>query len=203
MASRCQLYLTMPANFACDPVLVESALAAAGAPSLLLVGDGPPARLQAIVDAAHRQNATVVLDNPTLWPDVQGLDGLHLPLNGRTIQDVRALVGAGGIVGADSRLSRHEALTLAEAGADYVAFGQGNALNELAEMVDWWSALVEIPCAAYLPAEAGETAWRMIASAGADFIIPGLEIWDEPEFIQEKLERLSFYCRAEEAQAHL
>jgi thiamine-phosphate pyrophosphorylase len=214
MASRCQLYLTMPASFAGDVALVESALAAAGAPSLLVVGEGPPERLRAIVAAAHRQNATVVTDTPALLANVQGFDGLHLPnvqgLDGlhltndvEQIQHARGLVGADGIVGADSALSRHEALTLGEAGADYVAFGRGKSLNELVEMVDWWSALVEIPCAAYAPADAGETAWRMLAAAGADFIIPALDIWDRPEALQEILERLAFYCRTEEVQTHL
>ena len=37
--------------------------------------------------------------------------------------EVHALLGQNGIVGVDPGISRHDAMTLAEAGADYVAFG--------------------------------------------------------------------------------
>ena len=208
MASRCQLYLSMPAGFLGDPSLVEGALAAAGAPSLLVVGEGAPERLRAIVAAAHRQNATILTDNPEVLASVQGFDGIHLNEHGLTVHAARDAVGADHVVGVDCRLSRHEAMTLGEAGIDYIAFGRdggpgGQALDDLAEIIDWWSALIEIPCAAHLSADADETAWRKLVAAGADFMIPGLEIWDEPQIIRERLERLAFYCGAEAAQAHL
>ena len=102
-------------------------------------------------------------------------------------------------------LSRHEALTLGEFGIDYIAFGRGGgeALDDLAAMIDWWSALIEIPCAAHIPANTTESTYRTLAAAGADFLIPGPEIWDDPQIIRERLERLAFYCGAGDVQAHL
>lgn len=208
MASRCRLYLAMPAGFSGEASLVAAALAAAGAPSLLVVGEGDPGRLADIVAAAHRQNATVLTDNPATFSGVAGFDGLHVGSGGGQVKAAREAVGPQGIVGVDCGLSRHEAMTQGEAGVDYIAFGRGGeasgeALEDLAEMMDWWSALIEIPCVAHLPAGADETAWRRIVAAGVDFIIPGMEIWDEPKAVCERLQRIAFYCGAEEAQAHL
>ncbi len=204
MSSRCQLYLSMPAAFAGEPSLVEGALAAAGAPSLLVIGEGPADTLRAIVAAAHRQNATVLTDNPSILANVQGFDGVHLAEKSGTIHLARSAVGEAEIVGADCRLSRHEALTLGESGIDYIAFGRGGeTLDDLAEMIDWWSALIEIPCAAHIPSNAPESTWRTLTAAGADFLIPGPEIWDDPQIIRERLQRLAFYCGAEDVQAHL
>jgi thiamine monophosphate synthase len=208
MASRCQLYLAMPASLAANPSLIETALAAASAPSLLVMGEGDLKRLAAIIEAAHRQNATVLTDNPQVWASVQGFDGLHSTGGVQALEAARAAVGSEGVVGTESHLSRHEAMMFAEAGADYVGFGRGaevsgEALDDLAEMVDWWSMLIEIPCAVHLPAGAGETAWRKLVAAGADFIIPGLDLWDEPKEVRHRLERLASYCGAEDVQAHL
>lgn len=207
MASRCQLYLAMPSGFAGDVALVGAALAAAGAPCLLVIGEGEAKRLAAIIDAAHRQNATVLTDNMRMFADVRGFDGLHCAGGVQALGAARAAVGPDGVVGIDCPLSRHEAMMFAEAGADYVAFGQdveavGEALEDLAEMVDWWSALIEIPCAVHLPAGAGETAWRQLAAAGADFIMPGPAIWDEPQELLGRLRQLSLYCNAGAVEAH-
>jgi thiamine-phosphate pyrophosphorylase len=208
MASRCQLYLAIPAGFSGGAALVEAALAAAGAPSLLVVGEGDAGRLAEIVAAAHRQNAMVLTDSLQVFSAAAGFDGLHVASSGSDVKAARETVGALGVVGADCHLSRHEAMTLGEAGIDYVAFGRGGegsgeALDDLAEMLDWWSALIEIPCAAYLPAWGPEAAWRKIVAAGADFIIPGVELWDDPKAVCERLERIAGYCSAREAQAHL
>jgi thiamine-phosphate pyrophosphorylase len=196
MAAGCQLYLSIPAAFSGEASLVEKALAAARAPSLLVLGEGTPERLAAMIGAAHRQNATVLTDNAAAMANVQGFDGLHLPADVPAIKAARDRLGPDRIVGADCLPSRHEAMTLAEAGADYIAFGRGEdgkAIEDLAEMIGWWGELIELPCAAWLAADAPEAAWRMLA-AGADFVIPGPEIWDEPQAVCGKIERLAGLC---------
>jgi thiamine-phosphate pyrophosphorylase len=196
MAPRCQLYLSIPAGFSGAPALVEEALAAARVPSLLVVGEGGGDSLDAIIGAAHRQNAIVLTDTPG-QAAIQRFDGLHLSSGGPPVRAIRQALGSDKVIGVDSRLSRHEAMTFGEAGADYIAFGRGadkSAIDDLAEMVSWWSALFEIPCAAFLAADAPETFWRQIAEAGADFIVPGPEIWDEPGAVRERVERIASYC---------
>ena len=200
MAASCQLYLSVPAGFSGEPALIAESLAITQAPSLLIVGEGDPKRVAAIIDAAHRQNAIVLTDDRVMLTAAGRFDGLHLPLGGMGVAEARELVGGDGVIGVECRLSRHEAMSLAEAGADYIAFGSGGeGVAELAEMASWWGDLIEIPCAVYLPGDAGEAAWQELAAAGADFVMPGAEIWEQPEQARERLRRLALYCGAGQA----
>lgn len=50
-------------------------------------------------------------------------------------------------LGVDCGLSRHDAMVAGEAGADYVAFGPIMS-EEDAGILEWWSALMNLPCVA-------------------------------------------------------
>jgi len=204
MAPRCQLYLSIPAGFSGPLTLVEEVLAASRAPSLLVTGEGDGERLDRLIAAAHRQNAIVLTDTPAQMESVRRFDGVHLPSGGPPVRMIREALGADKVIGVDSRLSRHEAMTFGETGADYIAFGRGmepGDIGDLVEMVDWWSGLFEIPCAVFLESGAPEEAWRMIAAAGADFIVPGAEIWDDAGAVRERVEAIVAACCIEGAHA--
>jgi thiamine-phosphate pyrophosphorylase len=206
MASGCQLYLSIPAAFSGEPSLVETALAAGGVPCLLTLGTGPQGSLGALRAAAHRQNAALVVENDIGLAKSMGADGVHLRLGGPSPAQAREMLGADAIVGADCGLSRHDAMTLAEARVDYVAFGadlsaDAEAVDDLAEMIDWWSGLIEIPCAAWLPAGGGLDMLGRLAGAGADFILPGPEIWAEPGATAEWVRRAVQACGVARADA--
>ena len=204
MAPRCQLYLSIPAGFSGPLTLVEVVLAASRAPSLLVTGEGDGERLDRLIAAAHRQNAIVLTDTPAQMESVRRFDGLHLPSGGPPVRMIREALGADKVIGVDSRLSRHEAMTFGETGADYIAFGRGmepGDIGDLVEMVDWWSGLFEIPCAVFLESGAPEEAWRTIAAAGADFIVPGAEIWDDAGAVRERVEAIVAACCIEGAHA--
>jgi thiamine-phosphate pyrophosphorylase len=71
-------------------------------------------------------------------------------------------------------------MRLAEAGADYVAFGsddQGDstAIDQCAELIAWWSEIFVVPCVAWNVERADDAA--KLAAIGADFVAPSLEIW--------------------------
>ena len=57
----------------------------------------------------------------------------------------RKAVGAQAIVGVTVGTSRHEAMEAGEAGADFIGFDAD------AEIVSWWTELMEVPCVAALP----------------------------------------------------
>ena len=66
-------------------------------------------------------------------------------------------------------------MTLAEAGADYMAFGAPAHLKDRDkakvrrdELVAWWADIFQVPCVAF-DAESAEEAQRL-AAAGADFV---------------------------------
>jgi thiamine-phosphate pyrophosphorylase len=204
MASRCQLYLSIPADFSGDASLVGAALAAGRVPSLLVLGASQPTGLRALRDAAHRQNAALVIENDIGLAKSIGADGVHLRANGPSAAQAREALGPDAIVGADCGLSRHDAMALGETGADYIAFGaEGDSdaewLDDLADMIDWWSGLIEIPCAAWLPPGADLAVLGRLAAAGADFILPGPDIWAEPKGVREWVERAALSCGIERA----
>ena len=72
-------------------------------------------------------------------------------------------------------------MTAAEAGADYVLFGErdGSAqrpsVEAIAERLQWWAELFEPPCVGF--AASREEVFEF-AAAGADFVLVGYLIWN-------------------------
>ena len=73
----------------------------------------------------------------------------------RQVRAAREALGADAIVGAHARASRHDGMTAAEIGADYVSFGpldraRASATAALAplELFEWWSEMIETPVVA-------------------------------------------------------
>ena len=86
-------------------------------------------------------------------------DGVHLPWSKDTAArygEAREMLGTRYIVGIDVGRSRHDAMTLAEEGADYIGFGipphvedRSAAAARRLELVSWWSEIFEVPCVAF------------------------------------------------------
>jgi thiamine-phosphate pyrophosphorylase len=113
-----------------------------------------------------------------------GLDGVHLQDGARRVRVAREALGADGIIGANARASRHEGMTAAEIGADYVAFGPvsagalGDGVEAPRDLFEWWSEVIETP----IVAEGGLTlALAEDLAPVADFLALGPEIWDHPD----------------------
>jgi thiamine-phosphate pyrophosphorylase len=72
----------------------------------------------------------------------------------------------------------------AEAGADYVMFGEPDqhqhrpSLEAVVERVDWWAGLFEIPCVGFAGSMEDVAP---LADAGAEFIALGDWIFDYPQ----------------------
>jgi thiamine-phosphate pyrophosphorylase len=80
------------------------------------------------------------------------------------------------IAGCGRLASRHDAMVVAEAGADYVMFGEPDAtghrpaFDAVAERVAWWAELFEVPCVGFA---ASLDELEPLVAAGADFIALG------------------------------
>jgi thiamine-phosphate pyrophosphorylase len=108
-------------------------------------------------------------------------DGAHLTEIEAFLAAVETLKPAR-IVGCGGLTSRHDAMTAAERGADYVMFGDARGarrpvLGAILERVGWWSEVFEVPCVAMAENldEVGP-----FAAAGADFVAVGDFIWTDP-----------------------
>lgn len=185
----CQLYLVADAG------LAAAGLAAAldGGPVACVLlraatevsDDGAlRAAIEALRPVAQERGvAFLIEDRPELAAET-GCDGVHLSRDGPRVRDARQGVGADAIVGAACDSSRHAAMSAAEAGADYVAFGDGAADGRGGEPADpellaWWSGIMTVPCVAVTGGDPQAAA--ALAAAGADFVAVGSGVWAHPD----------------------
>ena len=91
----------------------------------------------------------------------------------------RKLLGPDKIIGALCGTSRHVAMDLAEAGADYVGFHQARLRPHDEPIIAWWSGLFEVPCIAADPV--GPEQLAALLTQQPDFIRPPDAIWASPE----------------------
>ncbi len=179
--SGAELFLVLEAGQSAMDRLT-AALAAVPIASVLIV---PPsdsaldaAEVEALVEQAQSQGAAALLLADADLARRLRADGVHLPYSKSIEADYRGarqIVGPRAIVGVHAGKSRHDAMLLAEAGADYIAFGvpdgvqdQEAARARRLELVAWWAEIFEIPCVA-LDVESPEDA-AQLSEAGADFV---------------------------------
>ncbi|HEY4921859.1 MAG TPA: thiamine phosphate synthase [Xanthobacteraceae bacterium] len=124
-----------------------------------------------------------------------GADGAHVT-GIAAMQEAIGILKPDRIVGAGGLASRHEAMVAAEAGADYVMFGEPDAAGKrpsfeaIRERVEWWAEVFAVPCIAYAAslAEVGPL-------AAAEFVALGPSILSDPRgpaaAVAEALQRLT------------
>lgn len=182
-----QLYLITPVGAepsAIQPMLAEI-IERFEVACIRIPGAGDETKLGRMADTvrelAHAHDIAVVIEDHVQLAQQHGLDGVHLlKSGGRHIRQARSVLGPDAIVGAYCNASRHEGMTAAEAGADYVSFGPvrptGLGSGELAEpeLFAWWSEMIEVP----VVAEGGLDAPIIGKLAPiTDFFAIGSEIW--------------------------
>lgn len=111
-----------------------------------------------------------------------GADGAHLAGIG-TMGEALPALKPDRILGVGALRTRHDAMVAGEAGADYVTFGEPAADGErptaaaIAERLQWWAELFEVPCVGYaLTTEEAE----LFTGSGADFILVADAVWSDP-----------------------
>ncbi len=193
----CRLYLITPPQIADTagflaqlPAVFESGDVACLQLRLKGVDDDIIRRtVEAILPVCARADVALILnDRPDLAAST-GCDGVHIGPEDMSYGDARKLVGAEASVGVSCKTSRHLAMTAAEAGADYVAFGAFFPSNtkqdiEIApiQLIEVWSETTNVPSVAI----GGITIenCQPLIEAGADFLAVSAGVWaykDGPE----------------------
>ena len=188
-----RLYLITPPAF--DPhrfaKALEEALAGGDVASLQLrlkdCDDETVRRATSVLRpiAQDRGVAFIMNDRPDLAAELD-CDGVHVGEEDAPYGEARRLLGPDRIVGVTCGASRHRALTAAEAGADYVAFGAffpsptKTATKHRAspELLHDWSETTVVPCCAIggiTQANCGA-----LVEAGADFLAVISAVWSHP-----------------------
>jgi thiamine-phosphate pyrophosphorylase len=189
----CRLYLITP------PTIADLEAFAAGLAQALAAGDvgalqirlkgasdeAVGAAVRALAPAARAADVAVILnDRPDLAASL-GCDGVHIGQDDGTFSAARKAVGPNRIVGVTCHDSRDLAMDVAEAGADYVAFGaffptttKETIHRPDLEILEIWQENMLIPCVAI----GGITVdnCRPLVAAGADFLAVSSGVWAHP-----------------------
>jgi len=184
-----RLYLVTPDRMAPEPMAALAKRALDAVPVACLRLDLGAAVEADWVRAANHlmpvchgaEVALVVADHYRLVAPL-GLDGVHLSDTRVALRTVRQAVGRERIVGAFGGHTRHDGMTLAEAGADYVALGPvgetgglGTGARAGDDLFQWWAEMIETP----VVAEGGvgpEDVARL--EPYADFFVPERGVWE-------------------------
>jgi thiamine-phosphate pyrophosphorylase len=158
------------------------ALKTVSAASLIIAPAGEHVLTEAVakpvVDLAQSKGVAALISSDVVLARALDADGVHLPWSKEPqagYAAAREALGASFIVGADAGRSRHDAMMLGEAGADYVGFGIPGHVEDRAaarvrqlDLIAWWAEIFEVPVIAF-DVETAEEA-NDLAEAGADFI---------------------------------
>lgn len=190
-ADRPQIYLITPPEFDLEsfPDRLASVLDAVEIACVrLALASRDETRIARAADAlravSHARDVALVIETHVLLVERHGLDGVHLTDGARSIRKVRKDLGNDAIIGAYCGTTRHDGISAAEAGADYVAFGPvgqsplGDGSHAGADLFEWWSEMIEVPVVAE-----GTLTAELVAKLGpvTDFFGIGDEIWQKDD----------------------
>ena len=129
----------------------------------------------------HARDVALVIEQHLLLVEPLGLDGVHLTDAARSVRKTRKALGTDAIIGAHCGTLRHNGISAAEAGADYISFGPvgltplGDGASAEPPLFAWWSEMIELP----VVAEGGLTESLVTQLAPtSDFFAIGQEIWN-------------------------
>ena len=173
--------LYVVAALGCDPARLAAILDTSGAATLLITGGGAGLTAQSarpLVEMAQGKDIAALIEGDAQLARTLRADGVHLPWSkdvAANYAEARAVLGTRYIVGVDVGRSRHDAMSIAEAGADYIGFGipehvddRETAAERRRELIAWWSEIFEVPCVAFDVESVDEAI--ALAACGADFV---------------------------------
>ena len=175
-----RLYLVAPPDAAGLANQLADALGAADIAAVLLRLPATDERgqvnhVKALAPTVQNRGTALLLDGHPDLAARAGADGSHLS-GIEALGNAIATLKPARIAGCGGLETRHEAMVAAEAGADYVMFGEPDtsggrpAFEAVAQRVAWWAEVFEIPCVGFA-ATLDEV--EPLAAAGADFIAMG------------------------------
>jgi len=138
---------------------------------------------KALAAIVQGKDAALLLDGHAELVARAGADGVHA-IGIDAFSDAIAQLKPERIVGVGGLTTRHDAMTAAENGADYIMFGEPDTAGErpsfeaIEERIAWWAEVFEAPCIAFA-ASMDEVA--PLVKAGADFIALGDWLWRDPQ----------------------
>lgn len=109
-----------------------------------------------------------------------GADGVHVQGNPARVRELRERLKDERAIGVGGIRTKDDAMTLGEAGVDYLLFGEPRpdgslpALESVADRAAWWAEIFETPCIAYAPSL---DAIPALVATRAEFIALSDAVW--------------------------
>ncbi|HHN68240.1 MAG TPA: thiamine phosphate synthase [Thermopetrobacter sp.] len=179
-----RLFVIAPAGLEASAAAacLHAAATAGDIACLLLQADArghvDPGLARALTRAAHEHDIATLIANDAALARAVGADGVHVTTGPAALRAARAALPGDAIVGAEAGGGRHLAMTLGEAGADYLAIDPArHAKGE--PLLSWCAEMLVLPVVAFAPAP--PEALPALIRAGADFVCPAPAMWDGPE----------------------
>jgi thiamine-phosphate pyrophosphorylase len=186
----------VPRLYLATPLVDDASALIAGLPALLAGADiaavllrlkpsdprGMISRIKALAPVIQNSGAALLVDGQPELVARAGADGAHL-VGIDALQEALPTLKPDRIAGVGGLGTRHDSMTAGELGADYVLFGEPDARGQrpsadaIAERLQWWAELFEPPCVGFA---ASFDEARKFAAAGADFVLVGDLIWNDP-----------------------
>jgi thiamine-phosphate pyrophosphorylase len=194
-APKCRLFLVVPRGL--EPGLardcLEAALEAGDVAALEVTGSAADQErlLDALQARAQAAGVAVLTDGEAELARRLKVDGMEIAADIEALKAARRALGDKAIVGARCGPSRHRAMEIAEAGADYVTLPAGAAAGvpDGERLIAWWTALFTVPCVA--EATDDLALLRQAVADGADFVVPRAAMWASPAAARAEIEQLA------------
>lgn len=140
------------------------------------------ARIKALAPVVQDSGVALLIEGNVELVARAGADGAHLR-GVAALEEALPTLKPDRIAGVGGLSTRHDSMAAGETGADYVLFGEPDARGQrpsveaISERLQWWAELFEPPCIGFAATldEAGA-----FAAAGADFVLLGEFIWEDP-----------------------
>jgi thiamine-phosphate pyrophosphorylase len=109
-----------------------------------------------------------------------GADGVHVQGSPARVRELRERLKDGRAIGVGTIRTKDDAMSLGEAGVDYLLFGEPRpdgslpSLESVVERAAWWAEIFETPCVAYAPSL---DAIPALVATRAEFIALSDAVW--------------------------
>jgi thiamine-phosphate pyrophosphorylase len=167
----CGLIVALPPALQPGWVAQFPALVKRFRPAALVLESPGEEGLNAIVSAARPLEMAILLADDLVRACNLGATGIYFPSAGAPVAKAREALGSSAVIGANCGLSRHTAMEIAEAGADFVAFQASSPSNltQAEALCLWWDGITGVPSALALGALRPETG--VLSRARPDFLL--------------------------------
>jgi thiamine-phosphate pyrophosphorylase len=175
-----QIYLVVNTGDAATARLQAALAAGPRIAAVLITAGAEPldaTNARSLVETAQKADVAALIESNAALARALRADGVHLPWSADLLAayaEARDVLGTRYMVGVDiapdAETARHDAMELAEGGADYIGFTTAKAPGDTAqaEFAKWWAEVFQVPCIVFGVTDTD--AAQMYRQIGVEFI---------------------------------